>query len=408
MRRKKNGLPLSSFEAVNERRRPTYFCFAAVMIALWNYFFGSRSSILRTSGIAVVLVTISWKSLLEVVSPFPALIMTGQSPLLGIGDTMPWKESSDSSSSSNNNITNNSTTKQGNNTMVRLVVISDTHGSHDMLTPMLPEGDILLHCGDFCNRGSKESAVQFVEWFSGLSQYQHKFVIDGNHDRDLDHPDALNIVELFSSLSHKAVGTALGTVRLLQDETVTVPINRGGNGKGPSQLVIHGSSWKSCEADSFGRVPDGVDVWMVHKHPYINEARAILPQEGNINEAVAPLRSYSNRFKGWKGSQQITHTVKHRNIPICLSGHIHWSRGIVQLPPSGGTTNSNRAELTQNHRQMSRSATATQPTLHTFVNAASVFPSSVGIGMSPPVVIDYDVQNKRIIRIQLEPYPTKA
>ena len=41
--------------------------------------------------------------------------------------------------------------------IVRIIVISDTHGEHEMLTHMLPPaGDILIHCGDFANKGNKQ------------------------------------------------------------------------------------------------------------------------------------------------------------------------------------------------------------------------------------------------------------
>ncbi len=35
---------------------------------------------------------------------------------------------------------------------MRLVVLSDTHGLHDRIES-LPEGDILVHAGDFMNSG---------------------------------------------------------------------------------------------------------------------------------------------------------------------------------------------------------------------------------------------------------------
>jgi len=35
---------------------------------------------------------------------------------------------------------------------VRLVVISDTHGLHNMIDN-LPDGDVLVHAGDFMNSG---------------------------------------------------------------------------------------------------------------------------------------------------------------------------------------------------------------------------------------------------------------
>ena len=72
-----------------------------------------------------------------------------------------------------------------NKDVIRLVVISDTHGEHEMLTSILPQGDILIYCGDFVNKGNVQDAERFVHWLSTLNQYGEKIVIDGNHDRSL-------------------------------------------------------------------------------------------------------------------------------------------------------------------------------------------------------------------------------
>ncbi len=66
-----------------------------------------------------------------------------------------------------------------NHRIVRLVVISDTHGYHDLLTPEMPAGDVLIHCGDFADRDSEENVIEFVKWISKQDQYAEKFVIDG-------------------------------------------------------------------------------------------------------------------------------------------------------------------------------------------------------------------------------------
>lgn len=38
---------------------------------------------------------------------------------------------------------------------MRIVQISDTHSRHDPLTG-IPEGDVLVHCGDFSDNGTEE------------------------------------------------------------------------------------------------------------------------------------------------------------------------------------------------------------------------------------------------------------
>uniref|UniRef100_A0A7S4M1R4 Calcineurin-like phosphoesterase domain-containing protein n=1 Tax=Prymnesium polylepis TaxID=72548 RepID=A0A7S4M1R4_9EUKA len=66
---------------------------------------------------------------------------------------------------------------------VRFVCISDTH-SHTISGP-LPDGDVLLHAGDFSNTGRPEEVAAFAAWFSS-QPHRRKVVIAGNHDLTLD------------------------------------------------------------------------------------------------------------------------------------------------------------------------------------------------------------------------------
>lgn len=63
---------------------------------------------------------------------------------------------------------------------LRLVCISDTHGRHGELD--LPPGDVLVHAGDFCSRGTLDEARAFTEWLRDQA-FAHKVVVAGNHDR---------------------------------------------------------------------------------------------------------------------------------------------------------------------------------------------------------------------------------
>lgn len=62
---------------------------------------------------------------------------------------------------------------------MRLVLISDTHNEHDLID--IPDGDILIHAGDFTERGSIEEVEVFNE-FLGSLPHKHKLVIAGNHE----------------------------------------------------------------------------------------------------------------------------------------------------------------------------------------------------------------------------------
>jgi len=64
---------------------------------------------------------------------------------------------------------------------MRIVSISDTHGKHKKLVD-IPDGDIIIHAGDVCNRGTMPELKDFVDWFTTLP-HKHKIFIPGNHDR---------------------------------------------------------------------------------------------------------------------------------------------------------------------------------------------------------------------------------
>lgn len=62
---------------------------------------------------------------------------------------------------------------------MKFVVISDTHGKHRDLK--LPEGDAIIHSGDFCHYGSNDDMNDFLKWYKEL-EFETKILIGGNHD----------------------------------------------------------------------------------------------------------------------------------------------------------------------------------------------------------------------------------
>ena len=66
---------------------------------------------------------------------------------------------------------------------VRFVVISDTHNLHQHL--QIPDGDVIIHAGDFTNKGSLREVDAFANWFLGLP-HRYKILVPGNHDMIMD------------------------------------------------------------------------------------------------------------------------------------------------------------------------------------------------------------------------------
>ena len=73
---------------------------------------------------------------------------------------------------------------------IRVVCLSDTHN----LVPgdgngggvlVVPEGDVLVHCGDLTDGGTVKEIQAQVDWLKGLG-HRWKVVVGGNHDKWLD------------------------------------------------------------------------------------------------------------------------------------------------------------------------------------------------------------------------------
>ena len=62
---------------------------------------------------------------------------------------------------------------------MKFTFISDTHTKHHNLNT--GSGDVLIHCGDFTNRGELPSVLSFAQYMQ-KQDFKYKIVIAGNHD----------------------------------------------------------------------------------------------------------------------------------------------------------------------------------------------------------------------------------
>lgn len=62
---------------------------------------------------------------------------------------------------------------------MRLVLISDTHTFHEQVA--VPEGDVLVHCGDMGLRGNPQEIQPCLDWLND-QPHKHVVAIAGNHD----------------------------------------------------------------------------------------------------------------------------------------------------------------------------------------------------------------------------------
>lgn len=160
---------------------------------------------------------------------------------------------------------------------MRIVQISDTHSLHSGVS--LPEGDVLVHCGDVSENGTEEEVLDFLNWFIDLP-YAHKVFVCGNHDICLR--DADDIEDLPDN------------VHFLQDRGVTIDgIKFFGIGYGHPETAI----------------PMGTDVVVTHEPPM-----DILDKTGDI--------SWGNFFL-WKRILEVKPKYH-------LFGHAHSAQGVIK------------------------------------------------------------------------------
>lgn len=81
---------------------------------------------------------------------------------------------------------------------LKIVVISDTHNSHNSLT--IPECDILIHAGDESYRGTECEIRNFAKWFDKQNA-KHLVWIPGNHSLgfEANYPLSLDWIKSESS-----------------------------------------------------------------------------------------------------------------------------------------------------------------------------------------------------------------
>jgi Icc-related predicted phosphoesterase len=185
--------------------------------------------------------------------------------------------------------------------MTDIVCISDTHCLHKSID--MPDGDILVHAGDFCGYGHLGEVSQFLDWLETLP-HKTKIVVPGNHDVCLE--------ENFDARKEfEKAG-----VHLLIDEAYTDP---------ESGLKFYGVPWtpdffpdnwgfqyRDAPKDVWDAVPPDTDFIVSHGPP-LGVADQIIPHV-NDHLGSAPF------------AKRLEELSKHQFIGV-ICGHIHGGYG---------------------------------------------------------------------------------
>ena len=186
---------------------------------------------------------------------------------------------------------------------MRVVFISDTHSLHDRMPP-IPQGDVLVHCGDFCGRSTLADVGRFSLWLKA-QPFRHKIVIAGNHDEPLQ--DFAAVTE--SMLKPHCV--------YLRDSGVTINgVNFWGSPWQPEFLNWAFNLQRGSQlAAVWSQIPENTDVLITHGPPY-----GILDQCSDITDPSTLVSV---------GCEELRREVFTRVKPkVHAFGHIHEGSGV--------------------------------------------------------------------------------
>jgi Icc-related predicted phosphoesterase len=193
---------------------------------------------------------------------------------------------------------------------IRVVVVSDTHQNHQMI--QIPDGEILLHCGDFTNRNNwsnlsdnqiPRSIIDFNQWLGKLP-HRYKIVICGNHEIG------------FKNLSKEDIQFKyLNNCIYLQDELIEI-----------EGISIYGCPWSFNQSfrSQWSSIPSHIDILMTHIPPQYILDLAYQPKSSPSNEPCSMCDNCVHGCYGHWGSKSLSKEIHQRIQPrIHCFGHVH-------------------------------------------------------------------------------------
>lgn len=162
---------------------------------------------------------------------------------------------------------------------VRIVAISDTHNLHGDPRDV-PDGDVLIHCGDGLRRGGDEDAVRALGRWLASQPHAVKVVTGGNHDATLERLPRARVAELLGSDVSFMVneGFVFGGMRIFVS-----PYSNANSARSPNRAFQSDSVLDELRATLPVFARDGLDVFVSHGPP------AGILDKGAASDALATL-----------------------------------------------------------------------------------------------------------------------
>lgn len=173
---------------------------------------------------------------------------------------------------------------------MKLVIISDTHCEQP---DYLPDGDVLIHCGDFGCLGSLDELRGFNRWFA-MFPHRHKILVAGNHDRCFEEVRGLAQSMLNSGITYlEDSGIEIEGVKFwgtpIQPEFCNWAFNRP---KGRRDM-------------HYAMIPNDTDILITHCPPY-------------------------SILDGYLGCSRLLKAIQGVRPALHCFGHIHGKSGVLR------------------------------------------------------------------------------
>ncbi|KAI0523679.1 calcineurin-like phosphoesterase [Xylaria bambusicola] len=183
---------------------------------------------------------------------------------------------------------------------IKVVFLSDTH---DSVVQKVPDGDLLIHCGDMTNDGTAASIQKQIDWLASLP-HQHKVLVCGNHDSWFD----LNSRTEEDTLGHRTVD--LKTLHYLERSSITLSFkdNRKLNIYGAPDLPQCGGSEMAFQ-------------YTIDQHPW----KGTIPFDTDILVTHTPPMLHRDLSLGCPG---LLAEIWRKKPKVHVFGHVHCGRGL--------------------------------------------------------------------------------
>eukprot|EP01080_Neovahlkampfia_damariscottae_P003801 gene3801-6962_t len=208
--------------------------------------------------------------------------------------------------------------KRTKNTKVkRIVCISDTHDKHNkyLQKDMIPDGDILIHSGDFSKRLTIQrfdKEVYDFNRFLGELPHEHKIFVAGNHEI------------AFNKFTQKQLQSYLSNCTYLLDSSIMIdgikffgsPWTRSVNMGYSKKAELLKTHWKIIERDT--------DILITHS-PSFNILDLAWGKYKNFDVCEVCGKTHPN-FKHW-GDYHLGKEILSVKPKVHIFGHVHDDAG---------------------------------------------------------------------------------